>query len=62
MSNQHTENHNDNFTFVGALKNNHYFEAVVDKKNLEFEHSRGIPIPWRQIHRANVAHLARHSR
>ena len=62
MSNQHTENHNDNFTFVGALKNNDHFEAIVENKNLEFEHSKGYPIPWRQIHRANVPHLGRRSR
>jgi len=61
MSNQHTENHNENFTLYGALKGNDTYEAVVDYRNLEFEHSKGFPIPWRQIHRANVPHLARHS-
>lgn len=61
MSNQHTENHNEHFTLYGALKNNDTAEAIVAHKRQEFVHSAGI-IPWMQYHRANVPHLARHSR
>lgn len=59
MSNQHTQNHNDSLTFVGALSQNDQYEAVVDRHNLDDPVLQAIP--WRQFHRANVPHLARRS-
>jgi hypothetical protein len=62
MSNQHTANHNAALTFTGALQGNHLYETLVDRRNLAFDNAVIVPIPWKQIHRANVPHLARHSR
>lgn len=62
MANQHTENHNSAFTFYGALRANDFYEGIVEQRNLKFDNSIIVPIPWKQIHRANVPHLARHSR
>lgn len=62
MSNQHTENHNEAFTISGSLRNNHHFEAVVSERNRVVDDAAIVPIPWKQIHRANVPHLARHSK
>ncbi|MCL6599513.1 hypothetical protein [Alicyclobacillus macrosporangiidus] len=62
MSNQHTENHNAELTFYGALQKNGVYESLVDKRNLMADSTGLTPIPWKQIHRANVPHLARHSR
>ncbi|MCL6445959.1 MAG: hypothetical protein K6T83_21365 [Alicyclobacillus sp.] len=61
MTRQHTRHHNDAFTLSGAYHNNHHFEAVVDERNLKIDDVQIVPIPWKQIHRANVPHLVRHS-
>lgn len=61
MTDQHTVNHNDDFTFSGALHNNHYFETVVKDRDRLMDDARLTIIPWKQYHRANVLHLARHS-
>ncbi|SFU76809.1 hypothetical protein [Alicyclobacillus macrosporangiidus] len=62
MSNQHTENHNAELTFYGSLQKNGVYESLVDKRNLVADSTGLAPIPWKPIHRANVPHLARHSR
>ncbi|MBX5436773.1 MAG: hypothetical protein IRZ33_06095 [Alicyclobacillaceae bacterium] len=62
MSNQHTVNHNDAFTFVGAYGENRWYDSVVQARDRVMDEARLTPIPWKQIHRANVPHLARHSR
>jgi len=61
MTNQHTSNHNASFTFPAALQQNHIYEAVVQNRNREFDNVSITPIPWKQIHRANIPHLARRS-
>jgi hypothetical protein len=61
MSNQHTENHNDQFTFVGALSANHKNENIVSERNRMIDNTIIVPVPWKQYHRANIRHLARHS-
>jgi len=61
MSNQHTVNHNESLTFSGALKGNPYYEAIVSERNRVIDDTQIVPIPWKQIHRANVPHLGRHS-
>lgn len=61
MSNQHTVNHNESLTFSGALKNNPFNEAIVSERNRVIDDTQIVPIPWKQIHRANVPHLGRHS-
>lgn len=59
MTNQHTENHNENLTFLGALSQNDKYEAVVNRRSID---DPVLPaVPWRQFHRANVPHLARRS-
>ncbi|MDQ0189328.1 hypothetical protein JI721_16975 [Alicyclobacillus cycloheptanicus] len=62
MSNQHTSNHNESFTFAGSLQNNRHFEMVVSERNRVIDDAVIVPIPWKQYHRANIPHLARHSR
>jgi hypothetical protein len=62
MSNQHTEHHNPAFTFLGALQSNDSYEAVVQERNRRIDDAILTPIPWKQYHRANVPHLARHSK
>lgn len=61
MSGQHTENHNENFAFVGALSQNHHFESVVALRNNMMSTRLDGPIPWKQYHRANIGHGRRHS-
>lgn len=61
MSNQHTENHNQSFAFVGALEQNHHFESFVEKRNQMMNDRVAQPIPWKQYHRANVPHGPRRS-
>ncbi|MBX6353480.1 MAG: hypothetical protein IRZ10_09100 [Thermoflavifilum sp.] len=61
MSGQHTENHNPAFTFFGALRSGERYEAVVQERNRRMDDAALTPIPWKQYHRANVPHLARHS-
>ncbi|MCF8566953.1 hypothetical protein LLE49_19725 [Alicyclobacillus tolerans] len=61
MSNQHTVHHNEFFAFTGALRGNPHFESVVSERNRIIDDAQITPIPWKQIHRANVPHLARHS-
>lgn len=61
MTNQHTENHNEAFSFVGALKSNPKFEAVVSERNRKIDDAVIVPVPWKQYHRANIRHLERHS-
>jgi hypothetical protein len=61
MSNQHTENHNEAFTFAGALRANHVYESIVNEHMKAFDNAAITPIPWKQYHRANVPHLGRRS-
>lgn len=61
MSNQHTENHNEAFTFAGALRQNHVYESIVRERKTAIDNVFITPIPWVQYHRANVPHLGRHS-
>jgi hypothetical protein len=61
MSNQHTDNHNDALTFYGALLDNDVNEGIVDRRNRVMDEAALTPIPWKQIHRANVPHLSRRS-
>lgn len=60
MSGQHTENHNEHFAFVGALKQNHHFESLVEQRGHTLS-TLEAAIPWRQYHRANVPHGKRQS-
>ncbi|WP_067932882.1 hypothetical protein [Alicyclobacillus kakegawensis] len=61
MTNQHTDNHNDAFTFHGALRRNGVTEGIVERRGRVMDEAALTPIPWKQIHRANVPHLARRS-
>lgn len=61
MSNEHTENHNDALTIFGALQSNDRYGAIVGRHDRAFHDAVITPIPWKQIHRANVPHLGRHS-
>lgn len=61
MSNQHTVNHNEAFTFSGAYHDNAYYEAIVKERDRLIDDAGLTIIPWKQYHRANVPHLARHS-
>lgn len=61
MSNQHTENHNEHFAFVGALEQNHHFESFVEKNRRSLSTQLLQAIPWRQYHRVNIKHGRRHS-
>ncbi|MCL6637633.1 MAG: hypothetical protein K6T26_06775 [Alicyclobacillus sp.] len=61
MSNQHTVNHNPAFTFEGSLRHNKQYLAVVEQRDRMMDQAALTPIPWKQIHRANVPHLARRS-
>jgi len=61
MSNQHTANHNEAISFVGALSQNHVNEFLVSRRNLDIDNVVITPIPWKQYHRANVPHLGRHT-
>ncbi|GMA48866.1 hypothetical protein GCM10025857_02230 [Alicyclobacillus contaminans] len=61
MSNQHTDQHNDALTFLGALRSNEHYEAIVERRDRAFHDAVIVPIPWKQIHRANVPHLGRRS-
>lgn len=62
MSNQHTVNHNEDLTLSSAVENNHFYEAVVSRRNRTVDDAVITPIPWKQIHRANVPHLTRHGK
>jgi hypothetical protein len=61
MSNQHTENHNDALTFFGAYLDNDRYDSIIGRHDRQFRDAVIVPIPWKQIHRANVPHLARRS-
>ncbi|GGJ13387.1 hypothetical protein GCM10010885_23330 [Alicyclobacillus cellulosilyticus] len=61
MSNQHTANHNDALTMVGALQRNGEYESVIQYRNRIIDDTVIVPIPWKAVHRANVRHLVRRS-
>ncbi|EPZ42434.1 MULTISPECIES: hypothetical protein [Alicyclobacillus] len=61
MSGQHTENHNENFTFVGALDMNRHFESFVARRNHMMSTRLDGVVPWKQYHRVNIDHGRRHS-
>ncbi|AEJ43408.1 hypothetical protein TC41_1475 [Alicyclobacillus acidocaldarius subsp. acidocaldarius Tc-4-1] len=61
MSGEHTQHHNDDFTFVGALSHNHEVEAFVERRNQMLSSRLDAVVPWKAYHRANVPHGKRQS-
>lgn len=61
MSGEHTQHHNDDFTFVGQLHHNHEVEAFVERRNQLLSSRLDAVVPWKAYHRANVPHGKRQS-
>ncbi|SIS97798.1 hypothetical protein [Alicyclobacillus vulcanalis] len=61
MSGEHTQHHNDDFTFVAALNHNHDVEAYVERRNQMLSSRLDAVVPWKAYHRANVPHGKRQS-